>query len=267
MYPMVALATAATVIASQAVISGAYSATRQAIQLGYLPRMAIRHTSRVTIGQIYIPSINWMLMLAVIATVLGFGSSTALATAYGVSVTGTMLITSIILIVAFRERAAIPPMAVLAAGDAVRAGRRGVPVRQPGEVHGRRVVPDPARHRRLHPAAHVAPRPPAAAGQEIVKDGIRLDTFLPGLMLAPPARVPGTAVFLSAQPGIVPKALLHNLKHNKVLHERNVVLTVETMASPTVPAGARLRSTPSATTSIASRCATASWKRRTCRWR
>src|SRR5678816_282577 len=77
-------------------------------------------------------------------------------------------------------------------------------------------------------------------GQEIVKEGLKLDTFLPGLMLAPPTRVPGTAVFLSAQPGIVPKALLHNLKHNKVLHERNVVLTVETMTSPTVPAGCLL---------------------------
>src|SRR5947209_14047436 len=87
LYPMVGLATAATVIASQAVISGTYSATQQAIQLGYLPRLPIRHTSRTTIGQIYVPSINWMLMLSVMATVIGFGSSTALATAYGVSVT------------------------------------------------------------------------------------------------------------------------------------------------------------------------------------
>ncbi|MGB8377962.1 MAG: KUP/HAK/KT family potassium transporter, partial [Rhodanobacteraceae bacterium] len=108
LYPMVGLATAATVIASQAVISGAYSATQQAIQLGYLPRMTIRHTSRSTIGQIYIPSINWMLMAAVIATVIGFGSSTALATAYGVSVTGTMLITSILLIVVLRARHVLP---------------------------------------------------------------------------------------------------------------------------------------------------------------
>ncbi len=239
LYPMVALATAATVIASQAVISGAYSATRQAIQLGYLPRMAIKHTSRITIGQIYIPSINWMLMLAVIATVLGFGNSTALATAYGVSVTGTMLITSIILIVAFRERASIPayffwPLAALfVLVDAafllanlvkfmdgawfpillgiviftlLRTWRRGRQLLQ----------------------------------TEILKEGTKLDTFLPGLMLSPPARVPGTAVFLIAQKGIVPKALLHNLKHNKVLHERNVLLTVETTTKPAAPANARL---------------------------
>jgi KUP system potassium uptake protein len=239
LYPMVGLATAATVIASQAVISGVYSATRQAIQLGYLPRMAIKHTSRQTMGQIYIPSVNWLLMLAVIATVIGFGSSTALATAYGVSVTGTMLITSIMLIVAMRARASIPsyvfwPLATLfvlvdvaflfanlvkfmdgawfpiALGIVVftllRTWRGG---------------------RRLLQA-------------EILKDGIKLDTFLPGLMLSPPARVPGTAVFLTAQTGIVPKALLHNLKHNKVLHERNVLLTVETKAIPIVPVDSRL---------------------------
>ena len=105
---MIVLATAATVIASQAVITGAYSVTRQAIQLGYLPRMDIRHTSHATIGQIYIPSINWLLMLGTIGTVLGFGNSTALATAYGVSVTGTMLMTSILLIVAVRHRASMP---------------------------------------------------------------------------------------------------------------------------------------------------------------
>ena len=108
LYPMIGLATAATVIASQAVISGGYSAARQAIQLGYLPRMQILHTSRETIGQIYMPGINWLLMIGTIATVIGFGSSTALATAYGVSVTGTMLMTSVLLIVAMRQRAAMP---------------------------------------------------------------------------------------------------------------------------------------------------------------
>ena len=239
MYPMVALATAATVIASQAVISGAYSATRQAIQLGYLPRMAIRHTSRVTIGQIYIPSINWMLMLAVIATVLGFETSTALATAYGVSVTGTMLITSIILIVAFRERAAIPrwlfwplaavfvlvDVAFLFANLVKFMDGAWFPILLGVLVFT--LLRTWRRGRQL-------------LQREIVKEGIRLDTFLAGLMLSPPTRVPGTAVFLSGQTGIVPKALLHNLKHNKVLHERNVLLTVETTANPTVPANARL---------------------------
>ncbi|QNP42147.1 potassium transporter Kup [Lysobacter solisilvae (ex Woo and Kim 2020)] len=239
LYPMVGLATAATVIASQAVISGAYSATRQAIQLGYLPRMGIRHTSRETIGQVYIPSINWLLMLAVIATVVGFGSSTALATAYGVSVTGTMLITSVILIVAMRARGALPAwlfwplaalfvlvdVAFLAANLVKFLDGAWFPIALGVVVFT--LLRTWGRGRRL-------------LQEEIRKDGIRLDSFLPGLLLAPPARVPGTAVFLTAQPGIVPKALLHNLKHNKVLHERNVLLTVETKAVPHVPADERL---------------------------
>lgn len=240
LYPMVGLATAATVIASQAVISGAYSATRQAIQMGYLPRMAIRHTSRETIGQIYIPSINWLLMLAVIATVLGFGSSTALATAYGVSVTGTMLITSIMLIVAMRARAALPayvfwPLAAafvlvdcafLFANLVKFMDGAWFPIGLGIVVFT--LLRTWSRGRKLMQA-------------EILRDGIRLDTFVPGLMLSPPARVPGTAVFLTTQTDIVPKALLHNLKHNKVLHDRNVLLTVETQAVPFVAAKSRLR--------------------------
>ena len=239
LYPMVALATSATVIASQAVISGVYSATRQAIQLGYLPRMAIRHTSHQTMGQIYIPSINWLLMTAVIATVIGFGSSTALATAYGVSVTGTMLITSIMLIVAMRARAAIPrtlfwPLAVLFVLVDVAFLFANLVKFMDGAwfpialgIVVFTLLRTWGRGRQLLQG-------------EILKDGIRLDTFLPGLMLSPPTRVPGTAVFLTAQTGIVPKALLHNLKHNKVLHERNVLLTVETRAVPFVPVHSRL---------------------------
>ena len=239
LYPMVGLATAATVIASQAVISGVYSATRQAIQLGYLPRMAIKHTSRQTMGQIYIPSINWLLMLAVIATVIGFGSSTALATAYGVSVTGTMLITSIMLIVAMRARAAMPPyvfwplatvfvlvdVAFLFANLVKFMDGAWFPIALGIAVF--MLLRTWARGRYL-------------LQTEILKDGLKLDTFLAGLMLSPPTRVPGTAVFLTAQAGIVPKALLHNLKHNKVLHERNVLLTVETTAVPFVSPNSRL---------------------------
>ena len=217
LYPMIGLSTAATVIASQAVISGGYSAARQAIQLGYLPRMAIHHTSHETIGQIYMPTINWLLMLGTVATVIGFGSSTALATAYGVSVTGTMLITSVLLIVAMRHRAALPPMvfwplaslfvlvdvAFLSANLAKFFDGAWFPLLLGVLVfallrtwgRGRVLLQD-----------------------EVRKDGLRLDTFLTGLMLAPPARVSGTAVFLTAQPDLVPKALLHNLKHNKVLH-------------------------------------------------
>ena len=239
LYPMIALSTVATVIASQAVISGGYSAARQAIQLGYLPRMAIKHTSHETMGQIYIPSINWMLMIGTIATVIGFGSSTALATAYGVSVTGTMLITSVMLIVAMRKRASMPPalfwplaalfvlvdVAFLFANLVKFMDGAWFPILLGIIVFT--LLRTWGRGRQLLQA-------------EILKDGIKLDTFLPGLMLSPPARVQGTAIFLTAQKGIVPKALLHNLKHNKVLHERNVLLTVETKGVPFVNADARL---------------------------
>jgi KUP system potassium uptake protein len=240
LYPMIGLSTAATVIASQAVISGGYSAARQAIQLGYLPRMAIRHTSRQTIGQIYIPSINWILMVGTIATVVGFGSSTALATAYGVSVTGTMLITSFMLIVAMRHRATIPPavfwplaalfvlvdVAFLFANLIKFMDGAWFPILLGVVVFT--LLRTWSRGRQLLRA-------------EIRKDGIQLDTFLPGLMLSPPVRVQGTAVFLTPQTDIVPKALLHNLKHNKVLHERNVLLTVVTESVPFIPAVSRLR--------------------------
>nr|WP_244858734.1 MULTISPECIES: potassium transporter Kup [Lysobacter] len=243
LYPMIALATAATVIASQAVISGGYSAARQAIQLGYLPRMHIKHTSQATIGQIYIPTINWVLMIGTIATVVGFGSSTALATAYGVSVVGTMLITSVLFIVAMRQRRTLPPMvfwplatlfvlvdvAFLSANLAKFMDGAWFPIALGVGVFI--LLRTWGRGRQLLQA-------------EILKDGLRLDTFLPGLMLAPPTRVEGTAVFLTAQHGIVPKALLHNLKHNKVLHARNVLLTVETSAVPYLSDATRLSIEP-----------------------
>jgi KUP system potassium uptake protein len=241
--PMIGLATAATVIASQAVISGGYSVARQAIQLGYLPRMAIRHTSRETIGQIYIPTINLVLMAGTIATVVGFGSSTALATAYGVSVVGTMLITSLLLIVAMRHRAAMPavvfwPLAALfVLVDVSFLGANLVKFMDGAwfpillGIGAFTVLRTWGRGRQLLQA-------------EIRKDGLRVDTFLSGLMLAPPTRVEGTAVFLTAQPDIVPKALLHNLKHNKVLHAHNVLLTVETSAFPHIADDQRLTIEP-----------------------
>jgi KUP system potassium uptake protein len=240
LYPLIVLATLATIIASQAVITGAYSVTRQAIQLGYLPRMAIKHTSHRTIGQIYVPAINWMLMVGVIATVIGFGSSTALATAYGVSVTGTMLMTSILLIVAMRSRSAIPsivfwPLAILFVLVDVAFLFANVVKFMDGAwfpillgVLVFIVLRTWRRGRQLLQA-------------ELRKEGVRVDVFLPSLMLSPPARVPGTAVFLNPQLDVVPKALLHNLKHNKMLHERNVFLTVETLAIPFVHQQQRLR--------------------------
>jgi len=230
-YPMIALATAATVIASQAVITGAFSVARQAMQLGYIPRMLIKHTSRQTIGQIYIPTINWTLMVAVIALVLMFQSSTRLATAYGVSVSGTMLIDTLLLALVARARWpdsrgwVVPLCAVFAVIDLAFLVANGVKFLDGAwfpvllGIFVFTVLRTWRRGRQL-------------LYEEIQKEGIQLATFLPGLMLAPPVRVPGTAVFMTAQTGVVPHALLHNLKHNKVLHERNVFLTVETLAVP-----------------------------------
>ena len=240
LYPMIVLATAAAVIASQAVITGAYSVARQAMQLGYIPRMAIKHTSKETIGQIYIPAINWTLMLAVIALVLAFRTSTALASAYGVSVSGTMLIDTMLLALVARTmwpkaRRWVLPLCVLFAiieiAFLIANGVKFLDGAWFPVVLGIVVFTVLRTWRRGRELLHA----------EIRKEGIQLDTFLPGLMLAPPTRVPGTAVFMTAQTGVVPHALLHNLKHNKVLHERNVFLTVDTMNVPYAPKEKRLK--------------------------
>jgi KUP system potassium uptake protein len=234
--PMLILATLAATVASQAVITGAFSVTRQAIQLGYLPRLAIKYTSKDTIGQIYVPSINWMLFAAVVVLTLTFRSATALATAYGLSVTGTMLIDTLLLaIVAYTRwhdtrRWVLPlcglflviDLAFLFANGAKLLEGIGAWVPLFIGVTAFTMMRTWRRGRELLRA-------------EIRKEGIQVDSFLPGLMLAPPVRVPGTAVFLTADKSVVPHALLHNLKHNKVLHERNVFLTVETLNVPYAP--------------------------------
>ena len=243
--PMLVLATTAAAVASQAVITGAISVTRQAIQLGYLPRLHIKYTSKDTIGQIYVPSVNLMLYLAVVVLVLSFQSSGALATAYGLSVTGTMLIDTLLLaIVAYTRwpdsrRWVLPLCGVFLVIDLAFLFANGaklvtgigawVPL-----FIGITAFTMMRTWRRGRELLH----------GEVQKDGIRLDTFLPGLMLAPPVRVPGTAIFLTADKGVVPHALLHNLKHNKVLHERNVFLTVETMTVPYAPKKKRLKIEP-----------------------
>ncbi len=240
LYPMIVLATMAAIIASQAVITGAFSVARQAMQLGYIPRMQIKHTSRDTIGQIYIPYINWLLMLLVIGVVLAFRSSTALATAYGISVSATMLIDTLLLaLVAWslwpRWRKWVLPLCVVFfivdLGFVVANGAKFFHGAWFPIALGLVVFTILRTWRRGRELLH----------DEVRKEGIQLDTFLPGLMLAPPARVPGTAIFLTADKGVVPHALLHNLKHNKVLHERNVFLTVETLNVPYAPADKRLK--------------------------
>ena len=242
--PMLVLATTAAMVASQAVITGAFSVTRQAIQLGYLPRLQIKYTSRDTIGQIYVPSINWMLFAAVVVLVLSFRSSGALATAYGLSVTGTMLIDTLLLaIVAYTRwpdtRKWVLPLcamfllidvAFLFANGAKLMSGIGAWVPLFIGITAFTLMRTWRRGRELLHA-------------EIRKEGIQLDSFLPGLMLSPPVRVPGTAIFMTADKGVVPHALLHNLKHNKVLHERNIFLTVETLSVPYAAKGERLKVT------------------------
>ena len=238
--PMILLATAAAVIASQSVVTGAFSVSRQAMQLGYIPRMRILHTSHDTIGQIYIPGINWGLAVMVFGLVLAFRSSSNLAVAYGISVSGTMLIDTLLLALVARvlwprARHAIIALCVvflvIDLGFVIANGAKLLQGAWFPLVLGLLLFTMMRTWRRGRELLR----------DEIRKDGIRLDTFLPGLMLAPPVRVPGTAVFLTADPAVVPHALMHNLKHNKVLHERNVFLHVETLNIPYATEGQRLR--------------------------
>ena len=239
-WPMVVLATAATVIASQAVITGGFSVARQAMQLGYIPRMRIKHTSSETIGQVYIPAINWTMALIVIALVLTFRTSSALATAYGVSVSMTMLIDTLLLAIVARalwprwRRWVLPSCVVFVVIDVAFVVANGAKVMQGGWfplVLG--VV--------LFTLLRTWRRGKQVLREGNQADGLRLDTFISGLMLAPPARVPGTAIFMTSDPGVVPHAMLHNLKHNKVLHERNLFLTAQTLTTPFAPPDRRLQ--------------------------
>jgi KUP system potassium uptake protein len=224
--PAVVLATLATVIASQAVISGAYSMTRQAMQLGFLPRLRVAYTSASEAGQIYMPEVNWVLLAAVVIASIGFGSSTALASAYGIAVTGTMLITTVLTFFVVRHAWGYPlPIALAATGfflvlDALLVASCALKFWQGGWfplVLGAAIYAAMATWQR---------------GRELLLERIRSDD----LPLAPfvaalaadvnLARTARTAVYAVANADTVPQALLHNLKHNQVLHERNVILSV-----------------------------------------
>jgi KUP system potassium uptake protein len=243
LYPMIALATAATVIASQATISGAYSMTQQAIQLGYLPRMAVRHTSETTIGQIYVPVVNWTLLAAVAAAVIGFGSSSRLASAYGVAVMGTMLVTSFLTFFVVRGRWRYPLWLCIAVTAFFMS------------VDGAFLAA--ALHKVLEGgwfplalgAALFTVMVTWKRGRELLLERLRgaawpLGSFLQSLFVSPPHRVPGTAVFLTSTPDAAPHALMHSLKHYKVLHERNVFLTVAFEDVPWVAEVQRVRCEP-----------------------
>jgi KUP system potassium uptake protein len=233
LYPMVALATAATVIAAQATISGAYSITAQAIQLGYLPRMAVLHTSSRAIGQIYVPAINWILLAAVAAAVIGFGSSSQLASAYGVAVMGTMLVTTLLAFFVIRYGWGYPLwLCVLATGffaiiDVTFFSAALFKIFDGGWF--------PLLLGALIFALMVTWRQGRTQLLERLRSSsIPLVPFLNSLFASPPHRVPGTAVFLTSTPDATPHALLHSLKHYKTLHERNVFMTVAFLEVPWV---------------------------------
>ncbi|MCG6920731.1 MAG: potassium transporter Kup [Acidobacteria bacterium] len=239
LYPLVGLATAATIIASQAVISGAFSLTRQAIQLGYCPRLQIIHTSETERGQIFVPAVNWTLMLATIALVLGFRSSSRLAAAYGVAVTTTMLIATVLFYVVARESwrwprlAAAAPATLFLVVDLSFFGANVVKI-----AHGAWFPL--AIGLAVFTLLMTWKRGRELLAQRFRAKGLSFERFLEKIEEDAPVRVPGRAVFMTGNPGLVPPALLHNLKHNKVLHEEVVVLTVVTEEIPSVPSGERV---------------------------
>lgn len=236
--PLVGLATLATVIASQAVISGAFSLTRQAIQLGYIPRMHIRHTSSAEQGQIYIGAVNWALMVGVILLVLGFESSGALASAYGVAVTGTMLMTTILvsavilLLWKWPPLLAVPLLIGFLLVDSLYFAANVPKIIQGGAFP---VIAGLA----LFVLMTTWKRGKQLLVERIDEGGLPLDIFISSIAVQPPHRVQGTAVFLTARPDAVPHALLHNLLHNQVLHEQVVLLTVVYEDIPRVPPNRR----------------------------
>lgn len=237
--PLVVLATAATVIASQAVISGAFSLTRQAIQLGYLPRMEIAHTSARTIGQIYIPGVNWLLMLGCIALVIGFGSSSALAAAYGVAVTTDMVFTTLLFAVVARKRWQWSPLRVIA----LATGFLVVDLAFWGANLLK--IPDGGWFPLSIAAALFVMMSTWKRGRQVLAARLRasaipFEAFAERLASEEIQRVPGTAVFMYSNPLATPPALLHNLKHNKVLHERIVLLSVESKEVPHLTADERI---------------------------
>ena len=238
--PLVGLATVATVIASQAVISGAFSVTRQAIQLGYIPRMTIRHTSEKEMGQIYIPFLNWSLMIFVLALVFGFQSSSNLAAAYGVAVTGTMLIDTLLLAIVmallwkWRQRTWIAIVAVLLVIDVSFFAANSVKI-----AHGGWFPLAVALLVYLLLTTWKQGRDLTFLSRE--RDALTPEDFVKSLSDRA-VRVSGTAIYFSAAHEKVPAALLHNLKHNKVLHDRVVLLSVSIEDIPHVPPEKRVRS-------------------------
>ena len=228
LYPMIALATAAAVIASQSVISGAFSIAREAIQLGFLPRMKIRHTSKKTQGQIYVPAVNRLLLILIVAVVLGFRTSDHLAAAYGIAVVSTMVSTTILMLVVTRRQWHWNWLQVGLFGLVfLTIDLAFLTSSLTKIVHGGWFPL--ALGACMFTLMSTWKRGRGLVRSSIEEQSLVLQPFLDSLALSPPHKVPGTAVFLSAHISHVPHALLHNLKHNKVLHAKNVILTIETL--------------------------------------
>ncbi|WP_332772411.1 potassium transporter Kup [Phenylobacterium sp.] len=239
-WPVMILTTMATVIASQAVITGAFSVTQQAVQLGLLPRIAIKRTSETVAGQIYVPAVNGLLLVGVVLLLFMFRSSSNLATAYGIAVTATMVVTVLLMFVIERKlwkwplAASLAVVVPLLSIDLVFLGSNVLRIAEGGWF-------------------------PIAVGAAIVlviwtwmkgariladktqRDSIPLADLIETFRHRAPHRVPGAAIYLTSQPEVAPVALMHNLKHNRVLHERNVMLTVQTSDRPRVPEEGRVR--------------------------
>jgi KUP system potassium uptake protein len=231
--PMIVLASMATIIASQAVITGAYSLTQQAIQLGLLPRFEIRRTSETERGQVYIPKVNWYLLAGVVMLVLQFRSSSALASAYGIAVTGTMVVTAVLGYLTLRHcwkwhpASAALVMAPFLLIDVIFLGANLLKVHHGGWL--------PLLVAGLLMLVMITWRKGTTIlADKAHKEDVSLPEFISMLERSPATRVKGTAVFLSGTPSNAPSALLHNLKHNKVLHEQNVIMHVLTEDSPRV---------------------------------
>jgi len=242
-WPMLALATAATVIASQAVITGAFSVTQQAVQLGLLPRIDIKNTSETQAGQIYVPAVNTLLMVGVLVLLFAFQSSHNLTAAYGVAVTGVMLINTLMAYSVIRRKWKWPMWAVL--GTLIPFGFIDTVFLTSNLLK----IPDGAWMPLVLGAALVLLMWTWVRGTQILttktrKDSLPLVDLIEMLKARPPHRAPGTAIFLTSDPEVAPVALMHNLKHNKVLHEKNIILTVRTADRPRVSDADRIAIAP-----------------------
>lgn len=229
--PMIILATMAAIIASQAVISGAFSLARQAVQLGYLPRLQLTHTSAHTIGQVYVPWVNNILFITVILLVIGFKDSSAMAAAYGVSVTGSMLIDTFLMIVLASQGWRVKPWIIWVLGtayliiDIALFSANAIKF-----LHGAWV---PVMLGIIvFTIMRTWRRGRDLVRQQVNRDSLRIEHFITSVMTDPPVRVQGTAIFMTPSNDYLPPAMLHNLKHNKVLHEHNILLSIDTLTVP-----------------------------------